>query len=452
MDTAPDRSGRSIYAFILNPHLMIQHYPSLSGLRRLPRLLTAGLALLVGTTGNVQAQMPANLDFGMNNFTNWKCWTGYSNSGTAATGPVFGTPTLSGPLGGAPPGPMSTGKSRHAITSGTSTDYYGGFSIVCPSGGSYSARVGTDSPYSAAQRIQYYVHVPATSTSYNLQCQYAIVLQDGAHTPDAQSSFQLIAYDSATGAVIPAANNLYIAKWAIPGFSPYINPSTSAVDSMIAWLPWTPTTINLSGMAGKTVLLECTSYSCAYGGHWGYGYLDVTSAQDSLMASLISYNTAGDSATLLAPPGYKNYRWYNQNFSTVFNAPNDAARQKKLPLPTAGPEYYNLVITPYASIGVADTIRTPILKAKKLGVSSALLSGVRVYPNPATTALYLSFPGQFEGTVSLINSIGENVYNKSLQKATTYEISTAGFAAGIYTLVLKDAQGASESRQISIRQ
>jgi hypothetical protein len=293
--------------------------------------------------------------------------------------------------------------------------------------------------------------VPAGTSSYNIQCQYAIVLQDGSHAPADQSSFQLIAYDSASGAVIPAANNLYIAKWAIPGFSPFINPTTSAVDSSIAWLPWTPTTINLSGMAGKTVLLECTSYSCALGGHWGYGYLDVTSVADSLMASLISYNTAGDSATLLAPPGYKNYRWYNQNFSSVFNSPNDTARLKKLPAPGTA-QYYNLVITPYSSIGVADTIRTPLLKAKALGVSPATLSAVRVYPNPATTMLHLSFPVPFEGTVSLINSLGENVYNKTLQKTTAYELSTAAFASGIYTLILKDAQGGSESRQISITQ
>src|SRR4051794_16972864 len=102
--------------FTLNPHLMNKRYLATTSLRQFPRLLTAVLALLA-TAPDVCAQMPANVDFGMNNFTNWKCWTGYSNSGTAATGPVFGTPTLSGPIGGAPPGPTGTGKSRHAITS-----------------------------------------------------------------------------------------------------------------------------------------------------------------------------------------------------------------------------------------------------------------------------------------------------------------------------------------------
>jgi hypothetical protein len=220
---------------------------------------------------------------------------------------------------------------------------------------------------------------------------------------------------------------------------------------MIAWLPWTPTTINLSGMAGRTVIVECTALSCAYGGHWGYGYFDVTAAQDSLMASLMSYNATGDSATLLAPPGYKSYRWYNQNFSTVFNGPNDSARLKKLPAPIAA-QYYNLVITPYASIGVADTIRTPVLKMRGLSVTSALLSAVRVYPNPATTTLRLSFPSPFEGTVSLVNVAGDIVYTSSLVKSLSYEIPTAAFATGIYTLILKDAQGAAEVRQVSIRQ
>jgi hypothetical protein len=165
--------------------------------------------------------MPANLDFGMNNFTNWKCWIGYSNSGSAATGPVLGTATVTSPIGGNAPGPATTGKSRHAITSGTGTDYYGGFPSVCPAGAPHSMRIGTDSPNLRAERVQYFVHVPTGTTSYNLQCQYAIVLQDGAHAPAGQSSFQVIAYDSATGTVIPAANNLYMGySWVLAIRSP----------------------------------------------------------------------------------------------------------------------------------------------------------------------------------------------------------------------------------------
>lgn len=394
--------------------------------------------------------MPPNLDFGSNNFSNWKCWVGYSNPGTAATGPAFGTSSVSSPIGGNAPGPTTTNKSRHAITSGTGTDYYGGFPIVCPAGAPYSLRIGNDSAYSRADRVQYFIHVPATSSSYNVQCQIAAVLQDGLHAPSDQSSFKVVAYDSATGTVIPGANNLYIAKWAIPGFSPFVDPVTMKVDSTIAWLPWTPTTVNLSGMGGKTVVLECTAIDCALGGHWAYGYFDVTSVADSLMASLMRYNAAGDSAVLQGPPGYKSYQWFNQNFSVAFNAPNDPARTKTLVAPATA-QYYNLVITPYASIGVPDTIRTPLLK-RSLGVSSPTLAAARVYPNPSSTTLHLSFASPFEGSVTLFSATGESVYSTQLVNSASHEIRTTSFATGIYTLVLKDAQGASETRKVSIRQ
>jgi hypothetical protein len=88
----------------------------------------------------------------------------------------------------------------------------------------------------------------------------------------------------------------------------------------------------------------------------------------------------------------------------------------------------------------------------KLGVSSPLLAAVRVYPNPVTTTMHISFAAPFEGTVTLVNVSGESVYSKSLANSASYDIPTANFATGIYTLVLKDAKGASEVRHVSIKQ
>jgi hypothetical protein len=443
------------YVLILIPlkqqaHLMKLRYSIAGSLSRLPRLFAVGLGLIFCLPGNVQAQMPANLDLASGNFTNWKCWVGISDRGTLATGTSFTQGVVSSPIGGNAPNPNNGNKSRHAITSGSDTDYYGGFPIVCPSGGSYSLRLGNDSIDLRADRVQYLVHVPATSISYNIQAQLAAVLQDGSHMPDEQSTFHVIAYDSATGAVIPSANNMYIAKWAIPGFSPHVEPVTGRVDSSIAWLPWTPTTINLSGMGGKTVVVEVTAIDCMFSGHWAYGYFDVISAVDSLAPSMLGYNTAGDSVVLQGPPGYMSYRWYNQNFSVAFTGPSDTARTRTLVAPTT-PQYYNLVITPYSSIGVADTIRTSVLKTRGLGVSNEILAAVRVYPTPSTTTLHIAFPSIFEGTVNLFNATGESVYSKRLVNSASYEIETAAFATGIYTMVLQDAKGGSEVRQVSIK-
>jgi hypothetical protein len=422
----------------------------IKNLRRIS--IAAGLSLLLGAPSIVHAQN-TNLGFSSGNFSNWTCWVGQSIVGTAATGTALGSPTITAPIGGNAPGPGTTNKSRHAITSGVDTDYYGGFPIVCPAGGSYSVRIGNDSTGAHGERIQYRIHVPTGTTSFNIQCQFAVVLEEPGHSAAEQPTFQLVAYDSASGTVLPAANNLYVSQGALPGFSMFVDPVTHTTNPGIIYLPWTATTINLSGSAGKTVILECTVLGCSPSGHFGYGYFDVTGTSDSLIAQPIMYNQNHDSVLLEGPAGYKYYHWYNQNFSKELNAWNEGevARKKMLPIP-ASSEYYNLVLTPYSGIGVADTIQSPVLRViNNVGVGNLSWTKVNIYPNPATTDLNISFPSAFEGTVSLFSVTGERIYNERINVGSSHSIQTAAFATGIYNLVLKDSQGNSIVKKVSVK-
>jgi hypothetical protein len=413
------------------------------------RSVAAGLLLVVAACTEVDAQtLPTNIDFASANFNNWKVWVGISATGTPASGASFTTGVISAPIGGNAPKRGAINRSRHFITSGSDTDYYGGFPIVCPTGGPYSLRIGTDSNNFRAERVQYFIHVPAGTSSYNLQCQFAIVMEDPGHAAEEQPTFQVVAYDSATGAVLPAANNLYISRYVVPGFMTNREPLATR-DTFIHYLPWTTSTVNLSGMGGKTVVLECTALACSLSGHWGYGYFDVTSAADSLMASLISYNSTGDSALLQGPPGYMNYRWYNQNFTQALNNASYTARTKSLPLAMT-PEYYNLVIVPYDVNGVPDTIRTQILKASSLRVGQLSPEVATVYPSPARTTLHINFAKQFAGSVSLYNSVGSCVYSNELSKNTELDIPVSLLAAGTYTLILKDQEGVAGTMKVEV--
>jgi hypothetical protein len=425
----------------------------INSLRNITLTLTASLALF-GFPLKAEAQIPPNIDFALGNFNNWTCWVGVSKRGTPDTGVVFGSGVVTAPIGGNAPGANTVNKSRHQIVSGSDTDFYGGFPVVAPGGGTFSMRIGSDSINAHAERVQYNVHVPAGTHSYNLQVQYAVVLSDiggaGGHQAEDGSAFRLIAYDSASGNVIPTANNLYLRMWAIPGFRTFYNPMTR--DTFNSYLPWTASTINLSGMAGKTVILECTAFACAQGGHWGYGYFDVTAAADSLIASVMSFNATGDSVTLQGPSGYRNYRWYNQDFSQEFSQPDDTARKVTLPVPV-NPEYYNCVIIPYSSLDVADTIPSPVMKRLVgVGVAKTNWNELRIYPNPAITDLHISFPAPFVGTVSLFNTTGACVFSEQFTNRVAYTIPTSGFAAGSYTMVVKHREGVTVTRKVSIRQ
>ena len=88
---------------------------------------------------------PPNMDFEFGDLTSWRCeWGGGpGNSYGVSTGPSAPPP---------PSVPMSiiitpyigSLPNLHHITSGTGTDLYGGFPVVCPGGGAHSLRTITD--------------------------------------------------------------------------------------------------------------------------------------------------------------------------------------------------------------------------------------------------------------------------------------------------------------------
>jgi gliding motility-associated-like protein len=334
----------------------IKHHVFLSAILL---LLAAGIPQKANGQG-----MPTNLDFSSNNFNNWLCYVGYSVTGSSVTGVYFSnTPTGTTPTNGILSGPVAK---RHTITSGGSFDSYGGFPIVAPGGNSYSVKIGFDSVSLRSERLRYNIHVPASTASYNLQCKYAIVLDDGQHPLAEQAKFQVVAYDSATGAIVPHANNIYIVGFTMPGFIHH------PVNTQVWYLPWKTTTINLSHLAGRTIILEVTALACSQSGHWGYGYFDVTAVSNHLAPKPTACNLQNNTISFTAPPGYQYYRWYDQSFSTALNPALDTNSNITLPLPTTS-QYYNLILYPFASTGIPDTIRTNVLSTT-ISVSAAASS------------------------------------------------------------------------------
>lgn len=309
-------------------------------------LRAALLSLLacVSVSSLVHAQSaPPNIDFSGGDFSNWLCYTGRSAQGYAPTGPALTGEALSGPVAGPP--------ARHAITFDTLRDPFGGFPIVAPGGGQYSLKIGNSDAGAQAERMRYYIRIPSGASSYNVLYKMAVVFEAYGHDTADVPSFRVTVSDSASGAVIPSANNLYIAGASLPGFQ------TSVVSPYVSYLPWTMGSLRISGYAGKTVVLEITTLDCADGGHFGYGYFDVISVNRDQTVSAERCSFDSNKITFQGPPGYKFYRWFDQNFTTALNAPGDTTRTQTLPLP-ASAQYYNLVVYPYASAAAPDTLQT----------------------------------------------------------------------------------------------
>ena len=352
-------------------------------------------ALLAVAGKSACAQMPPNLDFSHGNFTNWFCYTGTADTGTAATGTAFVNAVLSGPIAGPP--------SRHALTSGPGLDTVGQLQAVAPGGGTHSIRIGNHSvgPNAKAERVRYYLHVPAGTTRYSLLYQFAVVLNNGSHASKAQASFHVVAYDSASGAVIPSANNLYL-NANLPSVVPYLPFAGSGG----YFHSWAPSTLNLSGYGGKTIILEVMSSDCAHSGHFAYGYFDVISEVMHLAPTVSNCDLQANTLTVQGPPGYKHYQWYNQNFSVALNPSLDTARSWTLPLPSS-PQYYNLVLIPVSSIGRPDTIRTNILSSFTINATAApasVAAGDTVHLSTAVTGGLGSLTYQWTGDTTLSSS------------------------------------------------
>ena len=274
-----------------------------------------------------QITCPPNIDFEDGNYGYWKFYTG-------SCCPI-NTPTLSGAV-----------NNRHVLTSGTGIDPFGGFPIVAPGGGNYSIKLGNTATGAQAERVRYYVHVPTGVNNYSLAYRYAVVFQDPSHTPSQQPRFEVKAFDSSTNIQIPCASFSYVASSSLPGFS------LSTVGYQIWYKPWTTATLNLSGYAGKTVIVEFSTGDCLQGAHFGYGYLDLSCS----LFEVVSVNCQGaPTTTLSAPPGFQTYTWWNANFTAQVGT----GQSVSISTPSTSTQYH-VILTPFSGYGCLDTLTTNV--------------------------------------------------------------------------------------------
>jgi len=411
------------------------------------RLLgTLFIACTFSVSATAQVYCPPNIDFENGDLSQWNFYTGTYSTATLVL---------------SPPTPVAPIACRHTLTSATGLigcttpvasvgpiDEYGGFPVLAPGGGSYSFKLGNKSTGAQAERAVYYVHVPATISNYSLVYRYAVVFQNPpSHSAAQQPRFEVKAFDSASMAPIPCAEYTYIASSGLPGFmnSPCTtcspNPSTS---TPIFYKDWTTSSIDLSSAAGTTVAIEFTNTDCSQGGHFGYGYVDLSCGLFQIAASTCDTLTP---PTLSAPPGFETYTWYD---SATFSILYGTTQSITIPFPP-GPTTIAVILGPYAGFGCPDTLYTRIIPAHlALNPSNdtAICAGrsVVLYPNATDIALPLTYSwapaaglscttcanpvatptATTSYTVTVTNASGctqEHVYNISILPAVNTSIS-----------------------------
>lgn len=280
---------------------------------------------------------PNNITFEDGNFSNWnaftgttKCLSSRNNVALSSSGFINNRHTL-------------LGKSANL-------DPYGLFPITPQDGSNYCVKLGNAINGAQAESISYNISVPQNATNYNFTYRYAVVFQDPNHAFCEQPRFTARLVDPLTGESLPCGTFEHVSTSGIPGFF------DSPIDKLVRCKPWARAFINLSPYAGRNLRLEFITVDCTRGGHWGYAYVDVDN-NCSLTAD-VDYNCdPPNKTTLNGPPGFQEYKWWDNNFSTVLGTSEDLTFNPGKPLGTK----LWVEVFPYAGLGCRDTLPVTIV-------------------------------------------------------------------------------------------
>lgn len=303
------------------------------------------------------AYCPPNITFEQGNLQYWSTFTGdveafgITNKITVA--------------------PSSVIYGRHTLirkTTPSRIDPYGFFPMNPPDGSNNAILVGNDINGAEAERVSYSIQVPNPATDFGITFQYAVVFEDPGHEIYEQPRFKVQIYDQSTKAYINCSLYEFIATSGLPGFK------NSPVDPNIKYKEWSSVYVNLSGYAGKNLILEFTTADCTLGGHWGYAYLDVEQCSKKVTA----LNSCVPSSTSLnGPTGFQQYKWWNDNFTKLLSTSAQGTINPGIPENSK----VWLEVIPYNGFGCRDTfsatvaIDYPIADA---GVDKSLCAGTSV--------------------------------------------------------------------------
>lgn len=250
------------------------------------------ITLLIITSLHVYAQ-------NNNNQLKCECTNGDFESGTFAN--------WQGELGWCCPistNPSGIVPGRHTIMSGSGVDPFtcGGLKVVAP-GGNFSARLGNANVGAEAEKLKYSFVVD--STKWLFLYKYAVVLEDPGHPANAQPYMNLNIKVNGQS-VGYCGTESFTAGGNLAGKFKNCGP--------YQWKDWETVGYDLEPYDGQNVTIEFATGDCAYGGHFGYGYIDAFCTPKKLKNTFCA-NSSSKTTTLEAPEGF-NYLWMPGGMTT----------------------------------------------------------------------------------------------------------------------------------------
>ncbi len=281
---------------------------------------------------------PANIDFESGTFDGWQCYIGVAEALNGvnilelapSSTPVFNRQTM------------------YTANSGEGVDPYGGFPVNCPNGSRHSIRLGNNLAGTQAEGISYQFSIPPNRNIYSLVYHYAVVFQDPNHEKFEQPRLEIEVTDVTDNTTIECSSFTFIPYGSLlPGFYESPNPGG---DTPVWCKDWSAVSVNLDGMAGKTIRLFFKTADCTFRKHFGYAYIDVDSQCSSEFIGS-TYCRDDTTVNLTAPFGYQYYTWLDTTFTHVLSTKQTIAFN---PPPPPG-TIYPVIVVPYNGYGCVDT-------------------------------------------------------------------------------------------------
>ena len=275
-------------------------------------LLSLSIVFLFLMTVSIKVKaQPAdgtNFDFSLGDFTNWKGYQAKTDSETNVkifippTWVYFSDPSTS----------VHSGKFCFVINSNFSQyDLNVGATklIKIPSflGFNRSVQINVDEAGANANYLSYDLLLSRDNCmiTYN----YAMVLETPSHSGYENPFFQIEVFsldenDVETGRLHPACFYEIIGQLPVPeGWSAFTIGSRNGI-----WQNWKQLSMDLSDYVGQKVRIKILITGCSPTAHWAYGYFVGKVAPDEIVVN--SCKSPDTIATLIAPPGFQKYEWF----------------------------------------------------------------------------------------------------------------------------------------------
>ncbi|MBN8702345.1 MAG: PKD domain-containing protein [Bacteroidetes bacterium] len=283
-----------------------------------------------------------NMGFESGSFSGW---TGYSGNNNDSQLPLSNlTPGLVPSPGGAVNQPAGTCGNRHTLVDASlGTDGCGGFSVVSPLTGSYSAMLNDNCSGDQGSVLEQTFTVSNLNTMLTIA--YAVVLEDGGHTQNEQPYFRAEVLDQNGNPINCLVYTIIAQNGSTPGF---FQSTTCGIDYY--YKPWTTSSFNVAGYVGQNITVRFTVSNCSQMGHYGYAYVDAMCGPMAMLSS--SPAVCGtNQVTLTAPPGAQSYQW-----STVNGLGNIVGTTTNQTVIINQGGHYQVTVTPTTGAACAYTL------------------------------------------------------------------------------------------------